>query len=60
MPTRLDTGDAGFEAAFAAWLAATRQVDADVDEAVAAILAEVRARGDAALVAYTSASTALS
>ena len=53
MPTRLDTGDAGFEAAFAAWLAAARQPDADVDAAVADILAEVRARGDAALIAYT-------
>ena len=53
MPTRLDTGDAGFEASFAAWLAAARQPDADVDDAVAAILAEVRARGDAALIAYT-------
>ncbi len=53
MPTRLDTGDAGFAAAFAAWLAAARQPDTDVDEAVVAILAEVRAQGDAALISYT-------
>ena len=53
MPTRLDTGDAGFAVAFAAWLAAARQPSADVDGAVAAILAEVRAQGDAALISYT-------
>jgi len=53
MPTRLDTGDADFEAAFVAWLAAARQPEADVDAAAADILAEVRAQGDAALISYT-------
>jgi histidinol dehydrogenase len=50
---RLDTADADFERAFAAVLAARREADADVGETVAAILAEVRERGDAALLDYT-------
>ena len=54
MVLRLDTRDEGFEAAFAALLAAKRETDADVDDAVAAIIADVRKRGDAALVDYTN------
>jgi histidinol dehydrogenase len=54
MPARLNTGDNGFEAAFAALLAARRETDADVDDAVAAIVDDVAARGDAALVEYTN------
>jgi histidinol dehydrogenase len=50
MPKRLATADAGFERAFEAFLAEKREVSADVDRAVAAILADVRARGDGALV----------
>src|ERR1700734_3692119 len=54
MPLRLDTRDQGFETAFAALLAAKRETDADVDDAVAAIIDDVRNRGDAALVDYTN------
>lgn len=50
MPKRLSTADPGFEAKFTALLAEKREVSADVDEAVAAIIAEVRARGDKALI----------
>ena len=50
MPKRLSTRDPGFEAAFSALLAEKREVSDDVDLAVAAIIADVRARGDAALV----------
>ncbi len=49
----LDSQGPGFEAAFLALLAMKREVDEDVDQAVAAILAEVRSRGDAALIEYT-------
>ncbi len=54
MTLRLDTREEGFEAAFAALLATKRETDADVDDAVAAIIGDVRERGDAALVDYTS------
>ena len=54
MPIILDTRDPGFETAFAALLAAKRESAADVDAAVAAIIADVASRGDAALVEYTS------
>jgi histidinol dehydrogenase len=53
MPLRLDTSRAGFEADFAALLDAKREVEERVDEIVAAILADVRARGDAAVIEYT-------
>jgi histidinol dehydrogenase len=53
MPVRLDVRDAGFEAAFAAVLAAKRESAPDVDDVVAAILADVRARGDEAVIDYT-------
>jgi histidinol dehydrogenase len=53
MPTRLTTSDAGFEAAFRTFLAQKREVSEDVDTQVRAILADVRARGDAALIAFT-------
>src|SRR5450631_2035424 len=49
MPKRLKTGSRGFEEAFAAFLAEKREVSADVDAVVATILADVKARGDAAL-----------
>src|SRR5579862_1964742 len=54
MPITLRARDAGFEAAFGALLAAKRESAADVDDAVAAIIADVAARGDAALVDYTN------
>ncbi len=54
MPQFLSTAEAGFEAAFAALLAQKREVAEEVDTAVAAIIAEVRARGDAALIEMTA------
>ena len=53
MPLRLDSGAAGFEADFTALLNSKREASADVDAAVAEIIAAVRARGDAALLDYT-------
>lgn len=50
MPRRLDTCDSEFEAKFTAFLGEKREVSADVDAAVAGIIAEVRSRGDAALI----------
>ncbi len=54
MPLRLDSRDAGFEDAFKAFLGAKRETEADVNDVVAAILADVRARGDAAVLEYTA------
>ena len=53
-PRLLSATDPDFEAAFAALLAMKRETDAEVDSQVAAIIAEVRARGDAALVDFTA------
>ncbi|TNC61998.1 histidinol dehydrogenase [Rubellimicrobium roseum] len=53
MPQFLSTIEPGFEAAFAHLLSLKREDSPDVDAAVAAIIAEVRARGDAALVELT-------
>ncbi|KIM00547.1 Histidinol dehydrogenase [Paramagnetospirillum magnetotacticum MS-1] len=53
MVQSLDSRSDDFETAFLALLAMKREVDEDVDQAVAAILAEVRTRGDAALIDYT-------
>ena len=53
MPLRLSTRDTDFEARFAAFLSAKREVSADVDAAVATIIADVRMRGDAALIELT-------
>jgi histidinol dehydrogenase len=49
----LSTAAPGFEAAFEALLDDARQTTARVDEAVADIIAAVRAQGDAALCGYT-------
>jgi len=54
MPRRLDTRSPGFEAEFEALLNSKRETDADVDDVVAAIIADVRQRGDAALIEYTA------
>lgn len=54
MPVMLSTRDAGFEAAFTALLGMKREEAEDVDTAVAAIIADVRGRGDAALIEYTT------
>ena len=49
-----DTADASFPAAFEALLDEARQTTAQVDGVVAAIIADIRARGDAALCDYTA------
>ncbi len=54
MAIRLHQSDADFEARFAALLAAKREVSEDVDSTVRAILADVRARGDQAVIDYTA------
>jgi histidinol dehydrogenase len=53
MPQHLDSRAPGFEAAFAALLSAKREDAPDVDATVAGIIADVRARGDAALIELT-------
>jgi histidinol dehydrogenase len=50
----LATTDPGFAAAFDALLGQARETVEQVDRPVAAIIAEVRARGDAALIEYTA------
>jgi histidinol dehydrogenase len=50
MPIRLDTGTADFAARFAAFLATKREIAEDVEQAVRAIIADVRTNGDRALV----------
>jgi len=54
MPVFLDTSDADFETAFAELLNAKREDSPDVDAAVAAIIADVRTRGDAAVLELTA------
>ncbi|MCX7889370.1 MAG: histidinol dehydrogenase [Rhodobacteraceae bacterium] len=54
MPVFLNTADPGFDEGFARLLTLKREDSADVDAAVAAIIAEVRARGDAALIEMTA------
>jgi histidinol dehydrogenase len=53
MPIRLDRSHADFDARFAAFLAAKREVSADVEAAARAIVTDVSARGDAALLEAT-------
>src|SRR5436305_13267938 len=53
MPVRLDRNSADFDARFAAFLAAKREVSADVERATRAIVDDVAARGDAALIEAT-------
>jgi len=50
----LNTSDVGFPAAFDALLHRARDTIEQVDRPVAAIIAEVRARGDTALIEYTT------
>ncbi|TXH04447.1 MAG: histidinol dehydrogenase [Nevskiaceae bacterium] len=52
--TRLDTREAGFDAAFASLLDRAPEQNADVTQAVERIVADVRARGDAALLELTN------
>lgn len=53
MPLRLSNRDMDFEARFAGFLCAKREVAVDVDAAVAGIIADVRTRGDVALSELT-------
>ena len=53
MPVRLSTRDRGFEAAFERFVETKREVAADIDAVVAAIIDDVARRGDPALVDYT-------
>ncbi|MGH6982306.1 MAG: histidinol dehydrogenase, partial [Stellaceae bacterium] len=50
---RLDASRAGFVDEFVALLGGKREVEEKVDDAVAAILADVRTRGDDAVIGYT-------
>ena len=54
MPQFLDTTEPDFEARFAALLSAKREDSPDVDHVVAGIIADVRARGDAAVLELTA------
>lgn len=54
MPVFLDTCDPDFEIAFSALLSAKREDSPDVDAVVAEIIADVRARGDRAVIELTS------
>ena len=58
-PLRLSTADPDFEAAFKARLHWSAETDAQVEERVAAILADVRQRGDVAVLEYTARFDAL-
>jgi histidinol dehydrogenase len=53
MPLELRTDERAFEAAFDRLLEAKRETASEVDAAVASIIADVRARGDAALLELT-------
>jgi histidinol dehydrogenase len=53
VPLRLDAAAPGFDRDFAAFLGRNRDADENVDRVVADIIADVRARGDAAVVDYT-------
>jgi histidinol dehydrogenase len=53
MPVRLDSQSADFETAFGALLSAKRETSQEVGDSVARILADVRSRGDAALIDLT-------
>ncbi len=52
-PARLSTAAPGFEARFAALSEGRRTIGADITAEVAAIIDDVRRRGDAALIEYT-------
>ncbi|MBN9554144.1 MAG: histidinol dehydrogenase [Alphaproteobacteria bacterium] len=54
MARRLDVRDQDFAAAFDALLFAKREIEEDVAQAVRGLIADVRARGDAALVDLTN------
>src|SRR5258707_11455601 len=53
MPVRLDSRSADFAERFASFLATKREVSADIEAATRAIVDDVAARGDAALIEAT-------
>jgi histidinol dehydrogenase len=53
-PLHLSTADSGFEAAFSARLHWSADTDGAIEQRVADILADVRVRGDAAVLDYTA------
>ncbi|AUN29681.1 histidinol dehydrogenase [Niveispirillum cyanobacteriorum] len=53
MPVKFSTRDADFESRFQDLLGAKREVQEDLNNAVTAILNDVKARGDAAVLDYT-------
>src|SRR5262249_9280260 len=53
MPIRLDRSSADFDERFAEFLATKRETSADVEAAARAIVSDVAARGDAALIEAT-------
>src|SRR5204863_187006 len=53
MPVRLDRSSADFTQRFASFLAIKREVSADIEAATRAIVDDVAARGDAALLEAT-------
>ncbi|MBN9310997.1 histidinol dehydrogenase, partial [Devosia sp.] len=53
MPVRLDSRDAGFAKSFETLLNSKREASQEVGDAVAAILADVKTRGDKAVAEYT-------
>jgi histidinol dehydrogenase len=53
MPVRLDTSSADFAGRFAGFLAMKREVSADIEAATRAIVDDVAARGDVALIEAT-------
>ena len=54
MPIRLDRNSADFDQRFARFLTTKREISADVEAAARAIVEDVAARGDAALIAATA------
>ena len=54
MPVFLDTKDAAFETGFTALLSAKREDSPDVDAVVAGIIADIRTRGNTALIELTA------
>ena len=54
MPQRLTTSARDFETLFAEFLTRKREVSEDVDTAVRGIIADIRTRGDVALIALTA------
>lgn len=53
MPLRLNAAEPGFAEKFDAFLTIKREIEEDVDQTAAAIIADVRKRGDAAVIELT-------